>query len=85
MKIKPEYKLRKVGGMNIIISTAGVDFQGVITVNETAEFLWKMLEQGAERNELVAALAKECNISESEIAQDVEDFLDKLKRAGIIE
>ncbi len=85
MKIKPEYKLREVSGMNIVVSTAGMDFQGIITVNETAKFIWKMLETGAEKSEIVTALAKECNVSEAEIQADVDEFITTLERADIVE
>lgn len=85
MKIKPEYKLRQVGGMNVVVSTAGMDFQGIITVNETALFIWKMLENGTDIKSATAALAKECNKNESEISGDVAEFFDTLERAGIIE
>lgn len=85
MKIKPEYKLRKIGGMNIVVSTAGMDFQGIITINETAEFIWKQLESGAEKKDIVSALAKECNVEESEILSDVEEFISTLEGAGIVE
>lgn len=85
MKIKPEFKLRNVGGMNIIVSTAGMDFQGIITVNNTGEFIWRMLEKDASQEEILTALAKECNVAESEIKSDVEEFIASLKGAGIIE
>lgn len=85
MKINPQYKLRKVGGMNIVVSTAGMDFQGIITVNETAEFIWRMLEKGAEKQEIISALAAECNETQEKIAPDVEEFINKLKGAGIVE
>lgn len=85
MKIKPQYKLRTVGGMNIIVSTAGMNFKGIITVNETGEFIWRMLEKDARQDEIITALAKECSVTENEIKQDVEDFIKTLKGAGIIE
>lgn len=85
MRIKKEYKLRKVSGMNIIVSTAGMDFHGIITVNNTGEFIWKMLEQGAEENEVIEALAKECNVVADEISADVKEFIASLEGAGIIE
>ena len=85
MKIKPEYKLREVSGMNIVVSTAGMDFQGIITVNETAKFIWRMLETGTEKSEIISALAGECNVSEAEIKEDVEEFLSTLEREDIVE
>ncbi len=84
MKINSEYKLRTVGGKNIIVSTAGMDFSGVITVNETAKFIWEILEKGAEKEDVVTALAKECQVDEKEISADVYEFIDKLIEAKII-
>ena len=83
MKIKPEYKLRKIGGTNIVVSTAGMDFQGIITVNDTAEFIWRKLENGMEENEIISALASECGVKEKE--DDVKEFISTLKGAGIVE
>ena len=85
MKIKPEYKLRTVGGMNIVVSTAGMNFQGIITVNTTGEFIWRMLEKGAEKDEIIEALAKECSVSPDDIRKDVEEFIASLEGAGILE
>ena len=85
MKIKPEYKLRKVGGMNIVVSTAGMNFQGMITVNNTGEFIWRMLENSAEPTEIVKALAAECNVDEADIAPDVDEFISRLAKANILE
>ena len=45
--------------MNIVVSTAGMDFQGIITVNETAEFIWRMLEKGADLRLLQELLGHE--------------------------
>lgn len=85
MKIKPEYKLRKIGGTNIVVSTAGMDFQGIITVNDTAEFIWRKLENGMEENEIISALASECGVKEKDIKDDVKEFISTLKGAGIVE
>ncbi len=85
MKIKAEYKLRQVGGMKIVVSTASMDFQGIITVNDTAEFIWKMLENSADKEEIIFALAKECNVDAEDIRGDVDEFINTLERAGIVE
>ena len=51
MKIKEGYRLRKVGNNSIVVAVGGVNFTGLITVNETGTFIWKMLENGAEPDE----------------------------------
>lgn len=85
MKIKEGYRLRKVGNNSIVVALGGINFTGLITVNETGTFIWKMLEKGAEINEITAALAKECEVSEDDIREEVVEFTEKLKGAGLVE
>lgn len=85
MKIKNGYRLRKVGSNSIVVALGNIDFTGIITVNETGTFIWKMLETGATVDEIVNALAKECSVSPAEIEQDVIDFIEQLKGADILE
>ena len=85
MKIKPIYKLRTVGGTNIVVSTNGMNFSGIITVNDTAKFIWRKIESGAQEEEIVNSLAVECDISADEIREEVHGFIEKLKGAGVIE
>lgn len=85
MKIKEGYRLRKVGNNSIVVAVGGINFTGLITVNETGTFIWKMLEKGAEPDEVVDALAKECEVTPSDIQDEVFEFLEKLKGADLIE
>lgn len=85
MKIKEGYRLRKVGNNSIVVAVGGIDFTGLITVNETGTFIWNLLEKGAEADEVVSALAKECNVSEDEIKDEVVSFIEKLKGEGLVE
>ena len=85
MKIKEGYRLRKVGSNSIVVGLGGINVTGLITVNETGAFIWKMLEKGAESDEIVSALAKECTVSENDIRGEVADFIEKLKGEGLVE
>lgn len=85
MKIKQGYRLRKVGSNSIVVALGGINFTGLITVNETGTYIWKMLEKGAEADEIITSLAKECNISEDEIKGEVEEFIEQLKGADLVE
>ena len=50
MKIKSTYQLREVAGEFMVVSTGDDEnaFNGVIMLNGTGAFLWKLLENGAE-------------------------------------
>ncbi len=85
MKIKEGYRLRKVGNNSIVVAVGGINFTGLITVNETGTFIWNMLEKGAEPNEVVEALAKECEVKPADIQDEVMEFLEKLKGADLVE
>ena len=52
MKIKSTYQLREVAGEHMVVSTGADEnaFNGVIMLNGTGAFLWKLLENGAERS-----------------------------------
>ncbi|MDD6276492.1 MAG: PqqD family protein [Clostridia bacterium] len=85
MKIKEGYRLRKVGSNSIVVAMGGINFTGLITVNETGTYIWNMLEKGAEADEIISALAAECSVSEEEISDDVNEFIEKLKGADLLE
>lgn len=85
MKIKDGYRLRKVGNNSIVVAVGGINFTGLITINETGTFIWKMLEKGTNVPEIVDALAKECNVNPEDIQGEVTAFIEKLKGADLVE
>lgn len=85
MKIKDGYRLRNVGGQGVVVAPGGINFTGLITVNETGTFIWDRLSQGADTETVVNALAEECNVKPDDIRNDVVDFIEKLKGADILE
>lgn len=85
MKIKEGYRLRKVGNNSIVVGVGGINFTGLITINETGSFIWKKLEKGMDVSEIVEALAKECNVKPEDIEGEVYEFIEKLKGADLVE
>ncbi len=85
MKIKEGYRLRKVGNNSIVVALGGINFTGLITVNKTGTYIWEMLEKGAQTEEIVSALAAECNVAADEIRGEVLEFIEELKGADLVE
>lgn len=87
MKIKEGYKLRRVCDSAIVVAVgkAVVDLNGLVTLNETGEFLWSILENGSEPEELARALSEEYSIDAQQAKTDTEEFILQLKGAGIVE
>lgn len=80
MKIKDGYILRSIAGENIVLPSGDeLDLNIVITLNDSARFLWERLETGAEEAELVEALLGEYDVDRAAAEQAVTDFCEKLK------
>ncbi len=77
MKIKEGFMLRDVAGSYVVVPMGkeAADFNGMITLNETGAFLWKQLEKGCTREELLEALLKEYDVPEERAAKGIEKFL----------
>lgn len=85
MKIKPGYLLKEVAHNFVVIPVGDIDFDGMITLNESGVFIWKLLEKGYDKEAIINALLDEYNV-EREIAQsDTEQFLQTLRSADIID
>ena len=87
MKIKEGFVLRSIAGSNIVVpvGNAAIHFNGMITLNESGAFLWKVLEQGSDVDGMTAALLKEYDVDEATAKQCSIDFINKLEEAGCIE
>ena len=87
MKIKSNFVLKKVAGAYVVVPLRdrAVDFSGVIKLTESGAFLWNILADGAERDELVAALLNEYEVDEATASRDVDRFIAGLSEAGLIE
>ena len=86
MKISPGYLLRSIAGKNIVISVHdNLDFNGMITLNDTGVFFWNLLQNDITKEEMIAAVMKEYDVSEAEVSGDIDEFIKKLSDANILE
>ena len=87
MKIKEGYILREVASSNIVvpIGKAQVSFNGIMTLNEVGTLIWKLLEKGAEKGELVSAVTAEYEVDEQTASRDIDIYIAKLRDKGLIE
>ena len=86
MKIKEGLLLHEVAG-NFIVVAVGErvkEFNGVINLNETGAFLWRLLEKGSTEKDCVSALIAEYEIDKENAERDVMAFIRKLKEAGLL-
>lgn len=83
MKRKENYLLHSVAGQNVIVPVGDAckDFNGMLTVNETGKFIWEQLAEETDIEKLVQALLAEYDVSADTAEQDVQKFLDGLRKA----
>ena len=87
MKIKDGFILREVAGnfIVVVVGEAVKRFKGVINLNETGAYLWKILVKGVEdASQLVDALLSEYDVEKEIAEKDVNAFIAKLTEAGLI-
>ena len=86
MKISEDFVLRQVADTWVVLPLKSdtVDFNGMIRLNGSGALLWKTLEQGATREELVQALTSRYDVSQEQAARDVDEFIETLNKVGCL-
>ena len=88
MKTIEGFRLRKLGNEYILVgeSMALINFNKMITFNETAAFLWKEAEKGPfDAASLCKALCAEYEVSPEQAMSDVDATIASWLEAGVIE
>lgn len=85
MKIKEGFILREVACSYLVVAVgkAVKEFNGVVNLNETGAFLWKLLEKSVTEEEMVNALLEEYDVDRATAEADVKSFVDKLLEAKL--
>ena len=87
MKIQKEFVLREIAGDYVIIPTGKttLTFNGLITVNEVGAALWKMLQSDKSLDDLIQGILDEYDGEESVAREDIQEFLETLRKNGILD
>ncbi len=87
LKIKDNFILRKVADSYVVVPVGSMtlDFNGIINLNETGAFLFKILQNGADKQELLDKMLDEYEVSKETAQAGIEDFIKKLRDADILE
>ena len=87
MKIKNGYILREVASNNIVVPVGETQFNlnGIMTLNAVGAFVWKLLENGATKDDLINAVLNEYDVDRATATADIERYLTKLRDNNIIE
>ncbi len=87
MKIKDNFILRKVADSYVVVPVGKqtLDFNGIINLNETGAFLFRLLQNGADRDVLVEKLLEEYEVDRPRAQADIDKFLERVKEADVLE
>lgn len=86
MRIKEGFLLRETAGRFIVLPLGGeLDLGSLITLNETGAFLWRLLEEGKSRKELLEALLEDYDVTQERAEKDLDALLAKMEAAGLLE
>jgi len=87
MKIREGFILRQVLDIYAVIGVGSEAYMPnrIMSVNETGAFLWRMLENGAEKQELIDALLREYETDPQTAEKDVNAFLNELWDKKLVE
>lgn len=87
MKVNKNFVVRQIADEYIIvpIGEAVINFNGMVTVNEVGKFIWQQLYDDLAQDELLQRIIQEYDIDEQTAAEDMEEFLEKLKQGGLLQ
>lgn len=86
MKLKNGFILREIAGETVVVPSGGeLDINLMITLNETATYLWKRLEVDSSVEALVKALLEEYDVDSATAHKAVADFVGELNAHGFLE
>jgi hypothetical protein len=88
MKLKSGFALQTICGQSIVVASGieNIDFTKVISLNETAAFIWQLLEVGkATEEELVEGLCAEYEVTNEQAVVDIRAIVSQWAELGILE
>lgn len=87
MRIVPGFLLRKIGAEWVAVPTgaAARRLNGLISLNETAAFLFRALETETDRTALLDALCAEYESPRDKLEADLDIYLSQMRELNLLE
>jgi hypothetical protein len=87
MKIKSGFVIREIAGqyMAVPVGERVNDLHGMIALNETGAFIWKLLENEKTEEDLARALTEEYEVSYTEALEAVKEFRELMEKEKVLE
>lgn len=85
-QVSEGFVTREIAGevLAIPVGAQAQRLNGMVTFSEAGAFLWKLLEKRRTREDLMIRLAKEYDQQIEQVIQDVDEFLNRALKRGLI-
>lgn len=86
LKVSDQFILRTIADENLLIPVgeAAIHVKGLISLSESGALLYDKLKGGCSREDLIAALTAEYEVSEDEAARDTDAFLNQMRQLNML-
>lgn len=86
MKLKKGFIMRTIAGKDIVLPSGDeLNLNTMITLNETAKFIWKCLEKETTEDEITQKITAAYRVSYEDAAGYVKEFINTIREHGFIE
>ncbi|AFV05158.1 MULTISPECIES: PqqD family peptide modification chaperone [Dehalobacter] len=87
MKIKEGYLVREIADCYIVVPVGErvIEFKGIMTLNDTGNFIWRCLTEDISYNQLLTSILDEYEIDEVTAKADLDDFIQSARESGVLE
>lgn len=86
LTINGEFVKREIAGDIILVPVGetALRFNGMITLTESASFIWDALEKGFTRKEIINQMLDEFEVDEETVTEDTDEFLEALRKCNFL-
>lgn len=79
--------LREIAGSWVVVPLGArvVEFNGLISLTETSALIWKMIEEGSTKEQILAKILSEYDVDEKTAKKDIDEFIQTATEKGLIE
>lgn len=87
MKLNDKFILKEMSGVYVLIpfGEKALDFNGVVTINESAKFLYEQCSKEIDKTTLILRLKSEYAVDEKTAEETVEMFIKQMIEVGCID
>ena len=86
IKTKKGFMLRSVAGRHVVVAIgqASVDFNGLITLNDTGAYIWERLAKGITYDDLLKEMLSDYEVDEETAKNGIDAFLKTARDADLL-